>query len=65
MKTQVELNALHENAMDIIQLYASGLCTLQELKRAIGKIKLSQTDDLTGLIDPATGLRFPVGNVSL
>jgi hypothetical protein len=63
--TQAELNALHEHAMNIIQLYASGLCTLPELKRAIGKIKLSRTIDLTDLLDPATGLRFPVRPVSL
>jgi hypothetical protein len=53
---QAKLQALHIYAMEQIQLYASGLITLVELQNAIKAIKLG---DLGGLVDPATGLRFP------
>jgi hypothetical protein len=54
--TQAKLQALHNYAMTQIQLYASGLITLVELQNALKSIKLG---DVGGLVDPATGLRFP------
>jgi hypothetical protein len=54
--TQANLQALHNYAMTQIQLYASGLITLVELRDAIKQIKIG---DVGGLVDPATGLRFP------
>ena len=53
---QAKFQALHNHAMYQIQLYTSGLITLQELQAFIKAIKLG---DLKGLTDPATGLRYP------
>jgi len=54
--TQSKLQALHNYAMSQIQMYASGLITLHELQESLKSIKLG---DVGGLIDPATGLRYP------
>lgn len=54
--TQEKLQALHNYTMTQIQMYASGLITLHELQNALKAIKLGDTG---GLIDPATGLRYP------
>ena len=54
--TQDQLNAAHEVVMDKIQMYASGLIMLSELQDALKNIKLG---DVGGLVDPATGLRYP------
>ena len=54
--TQSKLQALHNYTMSQIQMYASGLITLHELQESLKSIKLG---DVGGLIDPATGLRYP------
>lgn len=54
--TQNELNDLHEFVMVQITHYASGIITLAELKDTISKLDIN---GITGLIDPATGLRLP------
>ncbi len=51
--TQAKLQALHNYAMTQIQMYASGLITLHELQESL------KLGDVGGLIDPATGLRYP------
>jgi hypothetical protein len=54
--TQPELNFEHQCILQVIQMYASGLITLPELIKATNEIKL---ENVSGLIDPATGLRLP------
>jgi hypothetical protein len=54
--TQSKLQALHNYTMTKIQQYADGLIMLSELQEALKAIKLG---DVGGLIDPATGLRYP------
>jgi hypothetical protein len=54
--TQSNLQALHNYTMTKIQQYASGLIMLSELQEALKAIKLG---DVGGLVDPATGLRYP------
>jgi hypothetical protein len=57
MSSQADLYIMHDEAMDKIQMYASGLITLLELQRAISGFNLT-FDKVFGLIDPATGLRY-------
>jgi len=54
--TQDQLNAAHAVVMDKIQQYADGLLMLSELQDALKNLKLGA---VFGLIDPATGLRYP------
>jgi hypothetical protein len=54
--TQATLQAFHNYVMTQIQMYASGLITLHDLQEALKALKLG---DVGGLIDPATGLRYP------
>ncbi len=54
---QVDLVIMHDEAMDKIQMYASGLITLLELRDALAAMSLN-FEKVVGLIDPATGLRY-------
>jgi hypothetical protein len=54
---QVDLIIMHDEAMDKIQMYASGLITLLELQRAVSGFNLT-FDKVFGLVDPASGLRY-------
>jgi hypothetical protein len=54
---QVDLVIMHDEAMDKIQMYASGLITLLELQRALSGFDLTY-DKVFGLVDPASGLRY-------
>lgn len=51
------LEVLHDAAMTLIQMYASGLITLRELTNGMTKLG-AEIGDVSGLIDPATGLRL-------
>jgi hypothetical protein len=51
------LEILHDAAMSLLQMYASGLITLPELTESMTKLG-TNIGDVTGLIDPATGLRM-------
>jgi len=51
------LEILHDAAMSLLQMYASGLITLPELTESMTKLG-TNIGDVTGLIDPATGLRL-------
>jgi hypothetical protein len=53
--TQKELNDIHEFVMVQITHYASGIITLKELRDTLNKLDLN---NISGLIDPASGLRF-------
>lgn len=55
--TQEKLNALHEGILTLISHYLAGILTVMEFKKAIDSIQ--STNDLSNLIDPATGLRYP------
>jgi len=54
--TQEKLNEIHESIMALISHYLSGILTTVEFKQAIEKI--GAVENLTDLIDPATGLRY-------
>ena len=54
---QVDLVIMHDEAMDKVQMYASGLITLLELRNALAAMSLN-FEQVVGLIDPATGLRY-------
>lgn len=54
--TQEKLNEIHESIMALISHYLSGILTTVEFKQAIEKI--GAIENLTDLIDPATGLRY-------
>jgi hypothetical protein len=54
---QVDLVIMHDEAMDKIQMYASGLITLLELQHALSSFNLT-FDKVFGLVDPASGLRY-------
>ena len=57
------LDALHNKALGDIQLYASGLTTLTELTSSLGNVARvydQRIETLSGLLDPNTGLRFPL-----
>jgi hypothetical protein len=57
MSPQSDLYIMHDEAMDKIQMYASGLITLLELQRFFAGLNLT-FDKVFGLIDPASGLRY-------
>ena len=57
MNPQSDLYIMHDEAMDKIQMYASGLITLLELQRFFAGLNLT-FDNVFGLIDPASGLRY-------
>jgi hypothetical protein len=54
---QTDLIIMHDEAMDKIQMYASGLITLLELQSALASMPLT-FENVRGLIDPASGLRY-------
>jgi len=57
--TQQELDALHLKILDAMQQYKSGILMLDEMVDCFYTLYLSyDADDLTGLIDPATGLSY-------
>ena len=58
---QSNLDAVHQVIVDTVQMWASGLTTDNELCDALHGIHLSFTqyrNDMSGLIDPNTGLRY-------
>ena len=57
---QATLNQCHADAMECVQMYASGLVTLPELVIHLTVVRDTYTSvsDEDGLIDPATGLSF-------
>jgi hypothetical protein len=54
---QTDLHIMHDEAMDKVQMYASGLITLLELRIALAEMPLT-FEKVVGLIDPSTGLRY-------
>jgi hypothetical protein len=54
---QTDLHIMHDEAMDKIQMYASGLITLLELRSALASMPID-FEKVSGLYDPATGLRY-------
>ena len=61
--TQQHLDAVHEGMRTTTQLWVSGLITDKELadhfaKLAVNFHKLEQQGLLSGLLDPATGLKY-------
>jgi hypothetical protein len=55
--TQKELDNIHGYIMDVMSHYQSGLLTTIEFKNAIDRI--GTIGNLSELLDPATGLRYP------
>jgi hypothetical protein len=55
--TQKELDNINGYISDAIQHYTSGLLTALEFKQVIDRIGVM--GDLSGLLDSATGLRYP------
>ena len=55
---QATLNQCHADAMECVQMYASGLVTLPELVIHLTVVRDTYTSipDEDGLFDPATGL---------
>jgi len=59
--TQEQYNQAHIDAMQAINMYASGLILLHELQRLIADIDApipNPTEKMQYLVDPATGLSF-------
>jgi hypothetical protein len=61
--TQENLEAVHEAMREAAQMWVSGLITDREIADHFAKLsanfqKLHDLDLLTGLLDPATGLRY-------
>ena len=58
--TQTQYNGAHEEAIQVLREYASGMLLLSELKDRIAAINAPYPNpsQRTGLIDPATGLSF-------
>jgi hypothetical protein len=56
MPNQSVLNSYHEYIKSLVIHYESGLLTLVEFKNAMDKMELVS---FSGLIDPATGLKYP------
>jgi hypothetical protein len=57
------LDALHNKALEHLQMYASGLITLTEFALAIKELEKVFTQricTMEGLVCPNTGLRFPM-----
>lgn len=57
MPPEKRLGILHDAAMTMLQMYASGLITLPELTESVGRLG-AEIGNVSGLIDPATGLRL-------
>ena len=55
---QRELDAIHAKICELLAGYADGLMTTAELVMEIHDIPETTLDDLAGLVDPNTGLRF-------
>ncbi len=57
---QATLNQCHADAMECVQMYASGLVTLPELANHLMVIKrvYMSVIDTDGIFDPATGLSY-------
>ena len=61
--TQEHLQAVHEGMRETTQLWVSGLITDKEIANHFAKLSanfalLENANLLTGLLDPATGLRY-------
>jgi hypothetical protein len=61
--TQEHLQAVHEGMREATQMWLSGLITDREISDHFAKLstnfqRLHDLDLLTGLLDPATGLRY-------
>jgi hypothetical protein len=58
--TQEQYNQAHDDAMQALSEYASGLILLFELKDILHNIQAPKPvpDHIVGLTDPATGLSF-------
>jgi hypothetical protein len=54
--TQTEYDNAHGYTMMLIEQYCNGILTLMEFKNALGRFTIG---DVKGLLDPATGLRYP------
>jgi len=55
---QHQLDTCNAWAMDAVQLYASGLVTLQELTEKLIEIRYQMPAYMNGLICPVTGLKL-------
>jgi len=55
---QYQLDTCNEWAMDVVQMYASGLVTLQELTEKLIEIRYQMPAYTVGLICPVTGLKL-------
>jgi hypothetical protein len=55
---QHQLDTCNEWAMDAVQMYASGLVTLQELTEKLIEIRAMMPAYMNGLICPVTGLKL-------
>ena len=56
---QLELDMIHARVCDVIAYYEDNLITTAEFILKIRGIPEVTYDDLAGLVDPNTGLRFP------
>jgi len=61
--TQEHLQAVHEGMREAAQMWVSGLITDKEIAAHFAKLStnfgvLENANLLTGLLDPATGLRY-------
>lgn len=61
--TQENLQAVHEGMVTATQMWVSGLITDKEMADHFAKLsanftQLEQLKQLSGLLDPATGLRY-------
>jgi hypothetical protein len=54
--TQAEYDNAHGYTMMLIEQYYNGILTLMEFKNALDRFTLG---DVKGLLDTATGLRYP------
>ena len=57
--TQGQIQSMHNYTMRLLEMYASGLITLPELVESMGESgKTLASRNISGLIDPASGLRL-------
>lgn len=56
---QLIMQAAHADMVDAYQQYNSGVMLLPEFVAAVRAIEKTLPTELKGLIDPATGLRYP------
>jgi hypothetical protein len=57
---QQELDAMHGRIMNAVQQYQSGIMMMDEMLGYFEGLFASYEDsDIVGLIDPATGLKYP------